>query len=86
MAYKVTLSTLAQKDLDSLPPDIARRVLTKVLHYANTSNPLQFAKRLKDLSIGEYRFRVGDYRITFDLSKETIQVLRVGHRKEIYDF
>lgn len=86
MAYKVTLSRLAQKDLNSLSPDIARRILTKVFQYANTPNPLQFAKRLKDLSIGEYRFRVGDYRVTFDFGKNTIQVLRVGHRKEVYDF
>jgi mRNA interferase RelE/StbE len=37
-----------------------------------------------DLSLGTYRFRIGDYRIIFDIEDEEIVILRVGHRKEIY--
>ncbi len=39
---------------------------------------------MTDSSLGSYRFRVGDYRVIFDLEGEEIVVLRVGHRKEIY--
>lgn len=33
-----------------------------------------------------YRLRVGDYRViyTFDVSTQTIHLLAVGHRREIY--
>jgi len=37
-----------------------------------------------DPRIGQYRFRIGDYRIIFDLADDTLCVLEVGHRKEIY--
>ena len=34
----------------------------------------------------EFRFRVGDYRVTytFDIAANVIHLLRVGHRREIY--
>jgi mRNA interferase RelE/StbE len=34
--------------------------------------------------LGEYRFRIGDYRVIFDIEGNEIVVLRVGHRREIY--
>jgi mRNA interferase RelE/StbE len=37
-----------------------------------------------DPSLGGYRFRIGDYRVIFDIEGDEIVVLRVGHRKEIY--
>lgn len=47
-------------------------------------DPLKYAEKLIDSELGNYRFRVGDYRIIFDLEKDEIVVLRVGHRREIY--
>ena len=40
--------------------------------------------RLKGLA--EFRLRVGDYRVIyqFDLAKNTIYLIAVGHRREIY--
>ncbi len=35
-----------------------------------------------DSTLGTYRFRVGDYRIVFDIEDTTIIILRVGHRKK----
>ncbi len=37
-----------------------------------------------DSSLGEYRFRVGDFRIIFDLDGDNLVILRVGHRREVY--
>jgi len=47
-------------------------------------NPLQYAESLTDPELGSYRFRIGDYRVIFDIESNDIVVLRVGHRKEIY--
>jgi mRNA interferase RelE/StbE len=33
---------------------------------------------------GTYRFRIGDYRVIFDIYDENIAILRIGHRKSIY--
>ncbi|MEO8326039.1 MAG: type II toxin-antitoxin system RelE/ParE family toxin [Nitrospirota bacterium] len=48
------------------------------------SDPLKHTENLTDSQLGSYRFRVGDYRIIFDLVGSEIVVLRIGHRREIY--
>jgi mRNA interferase RelE/StbE len=45
---------------------------------------LTYAEPLKQSDLGSYRFRIGDYRVVFDLDGEKIVVLRVGHRRDIY--
>ncbi|HEX9732057.1 MAG TPA: type II toxin-antitoxin system RelE/ParE family toxin [Thermoanaerobaculia bacterium] len=47
-------------------------------------DPLAGAKKLTDPRIGSFRWRIGDYRAIFDVERETVVVLRVGDRKDIY--
>ena len=47
-------------------------------------DPLWYAEKLIHSALGSYRFRIGDYRVVFDLEGDQIIVLRVGHRREIY--
>jgi len=47
-------------------------------------SPLDFAERLTNFELGEYRFRIGDYRVAFDVEDDTAKILKVGHRKEVY--
>jgi len=49
-----------------------------------SEKPLKHASALINTTLGMYRFRIGDYRAIFDIDKENIVVLRVGHRKDIY--
>jgi len=37
-----------------------------------------------DPALGTYRFRIGDYRVIFDIEGKDIVALRVGHRRDIY--
>ena len=43
-------------------------------------------KHLKNHPIADYRLRIGDYRILFDVNweKKEIYILKIGHRKDIY--
>lgn len=81
-SYKFTLE--AYKDLKKLPSDIARKIIIKLDFFVNSGKPLSFAQHLINSEIGEYRFRIGDYRVIFDLEDEIVVILAVGHRKEIY--
>ncbi len=74
----------AAKEVDKLPFQIRQRILKKLKFYSSQENPLRFAQKLKDHRFGEYRFRIGDYRILFDVENHKIIILKVGHRKEIY--
>ncbi|KKU81190.1 MAG: Addiction module toxin, RelE/StbE family [Parcubacteria group bacterium GW2011_GWA1_47_8] len=47
-------------------------------------SPLEFAERLTDFELGEYRFRIRDYRVAFDVENDTAKILKVGHRKDMY--
>lgn len=41
--------------------------------------PLKHAKKLIDPKLGQYRFRVGNYWIVFDLMGNDIVMLRIAH-------
>lgn len=74
----------ATRDFKKLAPEIQKRIVKKLDYFASSGIPLKFAERLVDYEIGEYRFRIGDYRVIFDMEEETIVVLTLGHRKDIY--
>ena len=42
------------------------------------------AKKLIDFPLGQYRLRIGNYGIIFDIEGSDIVVLRIHRRKEIY--
>lgn len=80
---KIEFTKQAKEDLDSLPKNIAERILKKLSFYATQKDSLAFAKTLKG-NYGEYRFRIGKYRVVFDRIKNTIYILKIGKRDEIY--
>ena len=43
-------------------------------------------KHLTNHSIADYRLRIGNYRVLFDVdwSYKRINILKIGHRKDIY--
>ena len=75
----------AAKQLENLPRQIQKRIVEKMRFYANQENPLKFAKRLTDYREGEFRFRVGEYRLIFDFIKGKIYILKIDKRDKIYD-
>ena len=80
--YKVLLTDKAVKNLNKLDSNTSKIIKSKLLEYSK--EPFNYARKLSKTSIGTYRFRVGDYRIIFDIDKDNIVVLKIGHRKEIY--
>lgn len=90
MTYQVLYTDPALEDLESLPRPIAQRIARKVKWFSEQTKPLQFAKSLHDTEFGQYRFRVGDYRVIFDVNANgtitVLLVLRVKHRREVYRY
>jgi mRNA interferase RelE/StbE len=80
--YKVLLTQRALKDLDALEKHVRIRIINKLKEYA--SQPIGDIRKLESPKIGTYRFRVGEYRVVFDIDGENLVVLRAGHRKTIY--
>lgn len=82
MSYKLLYTKSAVKDIQKLDPVVRKRLKIKLETYAN--NPLFYAKKLTDSSLGTYRWRIGNYRVIFDVDQNNIVILRVRHRREIY--
>ena len=77
----------AGRDLQSLPTNVADRIVSKMDWYVVQEEPLRFAKRLTDSLLGTYRFRIGDYRVLCDVQKgeiSVLEVLAVRDRKNAY--
>jgi len=72
------------KRLEKLPKDIQIRILNKLDYFCQQEDPLDFAEPLTKSILGEYRFRIGDYRVAFDLEDKIIVIQDVDHRKEVY--
>jgi len=82
MNYKLEYTNRADRDIQKLPPEVKKRIGKALLRYSR--DPLRYSEALRDPKLGTYRFRVGDYRVIFDLEGNDIIVLRVGHRRDIY--
>ena len=81
MPFKILWDEKAYDSLNKLEHSISRRILKKVDELSE--NP--FSKDIKRLKgSNDFRLRVGDYRVIFYIEKDLIQILKVGHRKNIY--
>jgi mRNA interferase RelE/StbE len=82
LSYRLVYTQKAVRDIDRLDAGVKKRIGTTLLRFKD--NPLQYAERLTSSELGGYRFRIGDYRVIFDIEGNDIVVLRASHRKEIY--
>lgn len=81
---KIFFTQSAAKEWNKLSSAIKKRLKEKLIFILSQDAPLKFAKPMRDKTKGDYRFRIGDYRVIFDVDDHTLTVLRVGHRKNVY--
>ena len=77
-------SKRADKQLQKLPVELQRRIIRKIKFYLNSESPLHFADSISGEDQQLYRFRIGTYRVIFELIDNTIHVLKLKHIKEVY--
>ncbi len=82
MGYKVEFSQNAKKELDKLDKELAIRILKKLREIS--TNPFYYTKRLVGSEL--HSLRIGDYRVLLFITKETIFIVKIGHRKDVYEF
>jgi mRNA interferase RelE/StbE len=79
--YSLVIARRFRQDLRRLDAQMHRRVL-EVLERLQ-EDPFQ-GQRLTNVAIGQWRIRVGDYRIRYDIEGEQVLLYRVRHRRKIY--
>lgn len=87
MKYKVVFTELAKKQLKKLDKYVASLIIGWIEKNLQDCDNLRIhGKNLIANKSGQWRYRIGDYRIICEIIDEeiTILVLEVGHRKNIY--
>jgi mRNA interferase RelE/StbE len=89
MRWKIEIDPAAERELDKLDPQIAKRII-KFLRdrIAPLEDPRSLGDPLKGPKFGEYwRYRIADYRIIVRIEDDImlILVLRIGHRRNVYN-
>ena len=83
--FTVKLTLSFQRDLEVLPRNEHLRIIAALQHLeAEPFGPPPLVKKLKGRGVGQWRLRVGVYRIRYDVIRQDVVLYRVRHRKEIY--
>lgn len=86
--YKVLFTDGAKKQLKKLDKHTASLILGWIRkNLEGCTNPRQHGKSLTANRSGQWRYRVGDYRLIAEIQDKeiVILILNVGHRRDIYE-
>jgi mRNA interferase RelE/StbE len=88
LTWKIEFDDRARRELRKLDPEIQQQILKYLRkRIVEGGDPRAFGKHLRQNLAGLWRYRVGDYRLIcrFEDARVVVLVLKVGHRREIYD-
>jgi mRNA interferase RelE/StbE len=82
LKYKIQYKASVKKDLQK----IDKKEVIKILDTIDSvlSNDPTKGKQLTGEYSGLLSYRTGNYRIVYAILKESILILRIGHRKNVY--
>ena len=83
--YRLRIIPTATRELERLVKPVARRIAERINWLAANLDDIRPEPYKGDLA-GLYKFRVGDYRVIFQIlhDEKVIVIHQVGHRSEIY--
>lgn len=88
MKYKVVLTERAKKQLKKLDKHTSALIIGWLEKNINDcENPRLHGKALVENKSGQWRYRIGDYRVICEIqdNEVIVLVLEIGHRREIYE-
>ena len=85
-AWTVIFTANARKDVRQLQKQIAIRIYSKLKFLTQAEDPSRTATKMIKSADAQYRWRVGNYRILFDVDtdKNLIITLKIQHRRQVY--
>ena len=88
MTYHVEFSKSALREFKKMDRGIAAMILGWVRkNLEGCENPRQHGKGLTANRSGQWRYRIGDYRLIAEIQEDriVILILHIGHRSEVYN-
>jgi mRNA interferase RelE/StbE len=86
LSYRVEyLRAVVVDDIPALPKSVRRRI-QRAIESKLTTHPFELGKPLRYSLRGARRLRVGDYRVIYRIeSPDVVLVVKIGHRREVYE-
>lgn len=82
--YKIEyLESVIKEDIPKLTK-IEKKRIKNTIEQRLTENPIHFGKPLRYSLKGCRRIRVGNHRVIFKLERKTVLIIKIAHRKEVY--
>ena len=82
--YDVLIERTAERDIKSLPTALFDRILPRIKALADNPRPTGCHKLAG--SKNDWRIRIGDYRVVYEIddARKQVKIFRVRHRREVY--
>lgn len=71
------------RDISGFPQNIKHRI-RKAIEDRLILDPIKFGEPLRRGLAGFRKLRVGDYRVIYQVQAQTVLILKIGHRSEVY--
>jgi len=85
MPYQIKFEqAVIDDDLPSIPKPYKNQI-KRVIRERLSSEPVKLGKPLKYSLLGLRRLRVGDWRIIYRINNDTVEIVKIGNRKDIYE-
>lgn len=83
--YSIQYLDSVKEDIRGLQKSVKEK-LRKAIEKKLMLNPIEFGKPLQYSLKGLRRLRVEDYRIIYQIDRDskTVLIVKIGHRKEVY--
>lgn len=72
------------RDIAGFPRNIRDRI-RKAIEDRLILDPVKYGEPLRRSLSGFRKLRVGDYRVIYRVQERTVVILKIGHRKEVYN-
>jgi len=74
---------ILKQDLPKIPRNL-QAIIRRAIEDRLVKEPMLYGEPLRQSLRGHRKLRVGDYRIIYRIEKNTVIILKIGHRKEVY--
>jgi mRNA interferase RelE/StbE len=83
--FDIEYANSINKDLDQIDKQQLGRI-KKAIEILKSFPDISNIKKLSAHPLADYRLRVGEYRVLFDVywEKMVIYILKIGHRRDVY--
>jgi mRNA interferase RelE/StbE len=82
--FEIQIEKAAEKQLRKISEPMHERIVNAILPLAENPRPVG-AKKLSG-TMNDWRIRVGDYRVLYEIAEEIriVRIFRVAHRRDVY--